>query len=248
VRWQVVVLALAAAPAAPLLGDVVFLKGGGKVTGEIVKETEEKVTVDIGMGTMAVQKSSVVRIERSASPLQEYRAQAATLAPEDVEGWRKLGREAARQGLSKQAREAFAKVKAIAPDDPEANRALGLVLLDGHWVTEKESFTARGFVQFEGEWMMPAERQAIVEERRASEEADRQALDAQIEADQAERAEQEEQEAAERDIWTGPLDQLPDYGDYAYGYPVYYGYGPTVWPTQPGNRPRAENLPARRRQ
>jgi hypothetical protein len=246
VRWLVVVLALAAAP---VLGDEVFLKGGGKVTGEIIQETEEKVTVDIGMGTMAVQKSSVVRIERSASPLQEYRAQAATLAPEDVESWRKLGRWAARQGLTKQAREAFGKVKAIAPDDPEANRALGLVLLDGHWVTEKESFTARGFVQFEGEWMLPAERQAIVEERRAGQEADRQALEAQIEADQAERAEQETREAAERDIWTGPLDQPLD-GDYAYGYPVYYGYGPTVWPTRPGpgNRPRAGTLPAGRRQ
>jgi hypothetical protein len=246
VRWQVVVLALAAAPAAPLLGDEVFLKGGGKVTGEIVKETEEKVTVDIGAGNLSVQRSSVVRIERSASPLQKYRAQAASLAPEDVEGWRKLGHWAAGQGLATQAREAYTKVKAIMPNDPEANRALGLVLLDGHWVTEKESFTARGFVQFEGEWMMPAERQAIVEERRASEEADRQALDAQIQADQAERAAQEEQEAAERDIWTGPLDQLPASGDY--GYPVYYGYGPAVWPTQPGNRPRAENLPARRRQ
>src|SRR4030095_4493667 len=182
---------------------------------------------------------------RSASPLQKYREQAASLAPEDVESWRKLGRWAARQGLTSQSREAFGKVEAIVPNDPEANRALGLVLLDGHWVTEKESFTARGFVQFEGEWMLPAERQAIVEERRAGQEADRQALEAQIEADQAERAEQETREAAERDIWTGPLDQPLDSG-----YPVYYGDGPTVWPTRPGpgNRPRAGTLPAGRRQ
>ena len=240
-RWQVVVLALAAAPL-PLLGDEVFLKGGGKVTGEIVKETEEKVTVDIGMGTMAVQKSSVVRIERSASPLQEYRAQAATLAPEDVEGWRKLGRSAARQGLTKQAREAFGKVKAVAPDDPEANRALGLVLLDGHWVTEKESLTARGFVWFEGEWMAPAEVKEIVAHRQTREDADRQALEAQIAADEAEQAEQEAREDAERNIWTGPLDNLDQ-------FPAY-GYGPTVWPTRPGpgNRPRAGTLPAGRRQ
>jgi len=241
VRCQVIVLVLALA-ATPALGDVLFLKGGGKVTGEIVKETEAAVTVDIGAGNMTVKKSAVVRIERSASPLQQYRAQAASLAPEDVEGWRKLGRWTARQGLTKQAREAFSKVKAVVPDDPEANGALGLVLLDGRWVTEKESFTARGFVQFEGEWMMPEERQAIVEERRAGEEADRQALDAQIEADQAERAEQEAREAAEdaeSDIWRGPLDQGAAYLDYG-----SYGYGPVYWPAQPGNLPGSSTVSA----
>jgi hypothetical protein len=55
--------------------------------------------------------------------------------------------------------------------------------------------------------MMPAERQAILAERQAGEEADRQALDAQIQAEQAERAEKKTREAAERDIWNGPLDQ-----------------------------------------
>lgn len=242
------VLALATTPA---LGDELFLKGGGRITGEIVKETEAAVTVDIGAGTMTVKKSSVVRVERSASPLQDYRAQAASLAPEDVEGWRKLGRWAAGQGLNTQAREAFTQVKAIVPDDTEANRALGLVLLDGHWVTEKESFTARGFVEFEGEWMEPAERQAIVEERRAMDEADRQELAALIEADRAAQAEQEAREAAEDaadDSW--PLNSTY-WNTGAYGY---YGYAPGVWPSRPvdlarpGTRPaRPAQLPARGR-
>jgi hypothetical protein len=233
VRWLVLVLALTATP---LLGDELFLKGGGRVTGEIVKETEAAVTVDIGAGNMTVQKSAVVRVERSVSPLQKYRAQAASLAPEDVEGWRKLGSWAAGQGLTRQAREAFTKVKDIVPDDPEANRALGLVLLDGRWVTEKESFTARGFVLFEDEWMMPAERDAITEERRAREAADRQALDAEIEADQAEQAAQEAREDAENNIWTGPLDNIQPWNN-------GYGYGPTFWPAQPGNLPGSA-LPA----
>ena len=225
VPWHVVVLALAAAP---LLGDELFLKGGGRVTGEIVNETAEAVTVDIGAGNMTVPRSSVVRVERSASPLQQYRAQAASLAPDDVEGWRKLGRQAEGQGLTLQAREAFAKVKAVVPDDPEANQALGLVLHDGRWVTEKESFAARGFVLFEDEWMAPAERQAILDERQAREDADRQALDAQIAADEAEQAEREAREETENNIWNGPLDQPGNYG---------YGYGPVYWPAQPGNLP-----------
>lgn len=226
---MVLVLALAASP---VLGDELFLKGGGRVTGEIVNETAAALTVDIGAGSMTVPKASVVRVEKSASPLQQYRAKAASLAPEDEEGWRALGRWAASQGLATQAREAFTKVKAIAPNDPEANQALGLVLLDGSWVTEKESLTARGFVQFEGEWMAPAERQAILEERRAGEEADRQALDAQIQADQEERAAREAREDEERDIWRGPLDQYQPGWDQG-----AYGYGPAYWPAQPGNLP-----------
>ena len=226
VTWHVVVLALAATP---LLGDELHLKGGGRVTGEIVQETETAVTVDIGAGKMTVPKSSVVRVDKSASPLQQYRAEAASLAPEDIEGWRKLGRWAEGQGLTVQAREAFSKVKANLPDDPEANRVLGLVQLDGHWVTEKESYTSRGYVWFEDEWMMPGERQAILDERQSREDADRQALDAQIEADQAAQAEEEAREDAERNIWTGPLDNLDQ-------IPAY-GYGPVYWPAQPGNLP-----------
>ncbi|HEX6899082.1 MAG TPA: hypothetical protein VF789_05185 [Thermoanaerobaculia bacterium] len=240
-RGQVLALMLALT-ASPALGDVLFLKGGGRVTGEIVKETGEAMTVDIGAGSMTVPKSSVVRVEKSTSPLQQYRARAASLAPGDVEGWRKLGRWAAGQGLATQAREAFTRVKEVVPDDPEANQALGLVLHDGRWVTEKESLTARGFVQFEGEWMAPAERQAILEERRAGEEADRQALDAQIQADQAARAEEETREDAERDIWQGPLDQYRPEWDYG-----AYGYGPVVWPAQPVNLPGSA-LPAGRRE
>jgi len=226
--------------ASPLLADEVFLKGGGRVTGAIVKETEAAVTVDIGAGNMTVQRSSIVRIDKTVSPLQKYRAEAASLAPEDVEGWRKLGRWAANQGLTKQAREAFGKVKAVLHDDPEANHALGLVLLDGHWVTEKESFAARGFVQFEGEWMAPGERQAILAERQAMEEADRQALEAEIQAYEAEKAEQKAREAEERDIWSGPLDNL-DWGS------ANYGYGPVVWPAQPVDLARpAPRLEGRR--
>ena len=55
------------------LADEVHLKGGGRLTGEIVEQTAENITVDIGAGRMTVQMSTVVRIDKSASPLQEYR-------------------------------------------------------------------------------------------------------------------------------------------------------------------------------
>ena len=151
-KWSIVVLALVAPP---LVADEVHLKGGGRLTGEIVEQTAENITVDIGAGRMTVKMSTVVRIDKSASPLQEYRTRAAALADQDVEGWRELARWASNQGLGTQAREAYTHVTAVVPDDAEANRGLGLVQQDGRWMTEEESYLARGFVKFEGEWMNP---------------------------------------------------------------------------------------------
>jgi hypothetical protein len=230
--------------AVPVAADEVYLKGGGQISGEIVAHTEDSVTVDIGAGTMSVKLSSVVRIEEGASAVEEYRARAAKIAPNDADGWRKLARFAAGEGLSTQAREAWSKVVAVAPDDAEANRALGKVQHEGRWVTEEESYRAQGFVELDGEWMTPEERQVILEHRSAREQADREAMQAQIAADDAAAREREAEEAredAQRDSFgTSDLPQLGDPVD-----PYYWGGGwgyPAYWPVRPGvpsnpNRP-----------
>jgi len=226
-------LALLVVLAVPLAADEIHLKGGGRLTGEIVEQTAESITVDIGAGRMTVRMSTVVRIDKSASPLSEYRTRAAALGDQDVEGWRELARWASNQGLGTQAREAYQHVTAVVPDDAEANRGLGLVQQDGRWMTEEESFTARGFVKFEGDWMNPGEKQAILAERQAAAAAEAQELAALAQADQAAAQEREAQEAAEEDdFWD---DSLPELGE-----PVYwggYGYTPTLWPVQPTQQP-----------
>ena len=163
---------------------------------------------------MTVKLSNVVEIKTSVSPVEEYRERAAQIPAGDVEGWRALAQFAADEGLSTQAREAWSKVVAVVPADAEANRALGRVQHEGQWVTEEESYRARGFVEFEGQWMTPAEQQSIVADRQAREEADRQAMQAQIAADDAAAREQEAQEAREDaqrgSLGTGDLPQLGD--------------------------------------
>lgn len=238
----IALIALIGLAATPLLADEVHLKGGGRISGVVVEQTAENVTVDIGAGKMTVRMSTVLKIEKSTSPLQEYRARAEAIAAGDAEAWRELAKWAQGSSLATQAREAWSEVAAIVPGDPEANRALGRVELDGSWVTEEESYLARGFVEFEGEWMMPAERQAILAERSAEEAADRAALDAQIRADQQAAADREAQEQAEHDAYWNSLPQLGD--------PVYWGWGsaPVYWPSapvDPGRPGRATTLPAR---
>jgi hypothetical protein len=230
--------------AAPLAADEVYLKGGGQLSGQIVSHTDDSVTVDIGAGDMTVKLSSVVKIETSTSPVQQYKERAAKIPAGDAEGWRELARFASDEGLSTQAREAWSKVVAVAPEDAEANRALGKVQHEGRWVTEEESYRAQGYVEFEGQWMTPAEQQSILADRQAQDEADRQAMQAQIAAEDAaarEEAEQEAREEADRGSFgTSDLPQLgdpvdPGYYGGSWGYPVY-------WPRSPGvasnpNRP-----------
>jgi hypothetical protein len=233
VRRGVAIIALAAAP---LLADDVYLRGGGQITGEIVERTADSVTVDVGGGTLTVRTSSIVRIEESVSPVEEYRARAARIREGDVEGWRELARWATGGALGTMASQAWSKVVAIVPDDPEANRALGRVQLDGRWVSEEESYRARGYVKFESEWMTPGEQQAILGDRRAREEADRQAEAARLQAEEQAKKEREAREAAEHDIWRGSA--VP--GDATY-WP--WGSGIVYWPATPV-QPPASGMPS----
>jgi hypothetical protein len=212
-----VIIALAAAP---VFADDVYLRGGGQITGEITSQSDDSVTVDIGGGgSITARMSSVVRIEKGISPLQDYRVRAALIPDGDAEAWRELARWAKGSALSSQALKAYSQVVAILPDDQEANRALGMVQLDGKWVTEEESYLARGFVEFEGQWMTPGERQSILADRQARENADRQANAARIQEIEAEQKAEKEREAAERE-------EARRRGSVSWGW----GYGPGYWP------------------
>ena len=200
------------------------MKGGGRLTGQITSQNGESVTVDIGAGVMTVPMSSVVDIQRGTSPLHEYRDRASKLGAGDVEGWRELGRWANQRGLSVQAREAYMHVHKAYPDDLDANRALGLVQYQGKWMSEEDAYKAQGYVKYGGDWMMPAERDAILREHLAAEEANRQAVAADVKESVAAikaREEQEKKEEEER----RKQNQLPTLGDWNWGW----GYAiPTV--------------------
>jgi hypothetical protein len=229
VRRACVLIALVAVPA---FADTVYLRGGGRITGEIVEQTEDSISVDIGGGSLTVRMPSVERIEKNTSPMQEYRLRAAEIAADDAEAWRELARWATGNALGSQVADAYSHVVAILPDDEEANRALGRVRLEGGWVSEEESYKARGYIEFEGEWMTPAERQAILAERQARDDAYRQANEARIQEIEAEQRAEKEREEAEREASRGG--GLPVYGD-----PIYWGWGagPAYWPAIPQQLP-----------
>jgi hypothetical protein len=208
--------------------DDVILKGGGKVSGRILSKTDTAVEVDIGAGVIKVPMTSVVRIDQKRSALDDYYERAQTLAASDAAGWLQLGRWASGQGLGTQARTAFENVIATDPGNVEANQALGRVLMDGRWVSEEESYRARGYVQFEGEWMTPGEQQEVLQRRTAEQQAEAARLDAERRAQEAEaRAADAEARAREAEA------AAPGNAGYPMYWGSYWGYGPTVWPTRP---------------
>jgi tetratricopeptide (TPR) repeat protein len=208
---------------AALFADDIYLKGAGKVSGRIVQRTATAVEIDVGAGTVTIPLDHIERIQEGRSPLDDYHDRAARLAPTDVQGWLRLAQFASGQGLSKQAEEAYGKVLAVAPDNAEANQGLGRVQLDGRWVTEEEGYRARGYVQFEGEWMMPAEQQAILHERSTQAAADRRVEEAETRAADAEaKAQAAEARAKEAEAANDP----------SHGNPLWWGGwgpGPTAW-------------------
>jgi len=240
-RMPILLLAAVLLPEAAA-ADEVFLKGGGQLSGRIVSRSATTVEVDVGAGRIAVPASSVVRIEEGRSALQEYEERAGQIAPGDVEGWVALAGWAEGRGLGTQAREAYHRALAASPDDPRANEALGNVKADGRWVSEDESYRARGYVQYEGEWITQAEHEAILRERAAEDARDRERAEAESRVREADaRAEAAEARAREAEAQPSQPESA--------GLPLWYGWGagPAYFPTGPVVRPPvAPNRPVAR--
>jgi hypothetical protein len=210
--------------------DEVYLKGGGQVSGRIVSRTATTIEVDVGAGRIGVPTSSVLRIEEKKSALQEYEERASRVAAGDVDGWVALGQWASDAGLGSQAREAYNRALSAAPNDPRANEALGNVRVDGRWVSEEESYRARGYVRFENEWMTAAEQESILRQRsaEAAQEQQRQQSETRVREAEA-RAQEAEARARKAEEDAAASQQSMD------GLPLWYGWGagPAVWPTGP---------------
>ena len=218
------------------LADEVFLKSGGRVSGRVVSRTATMVEVDVGAGKIAVPASSVVRIEEGRSPLHEYDERAGRIQPADAAAWIALGEWASAQGLSSQAREAYHRALAAAPNDPRANDAVGNVQVNGRWVSQDEGYQAKGYVKFDGEWMTPAEQQAILRERAAETEQARQRIEGEKRVREAEaRADEAEARARKAEAEANENQGLPLWYGWGAG-PAYWPSGPVVTPYRAGRR------------
>ena len=166
-RTPALALVLAAFPALAA-ADVIELKNGGHIEGQIVSETADRVVVDVPAGQVTIPRNRIAHLRAGASALAEYRQRAARLRAGDAAGWLALADWARDAGLSTQARDAYEHVLQVEPASPAAHQALGHVFTAGRWMSEGESYRSRGYIPFEGGWVRPEERQAILQDRAAA--------------------------------------------------------------------------------
>jgi hypothetical protein len=208
--------------------DEVRLKGAGKVTGQIVERTETAVVVETGPGRVTIARARIERIVESRSAIEVYGARALVLRPTDAEGWTGLARFAAENGLSAQSRQAWSRVLAVEPDNPEANAALGRAQIEGRWMSEDEAYRTHGYVPFEGRWVSPDEHDALLRERAADEAAERERREAELRLREAE-ARAREAEANARAAEAAAAGTAPD-GGIPYWVAGGVSVGAPFWP------------------
>jgi hypothetical protein len=203
--------------------DVITLKNGQKREGRVVEESEDSVKLEIAVGTIkgvvSISKSEIASIERGMSDneklMADYEKRKAALNDKDAGAWQELGDWCGRQkGMSSLGREAYQRAVQIDPNQTGARLALGYENVNGVWKTHDEAMAAKGFVQFEGKWMVPSEKSKIIEERqtaKSNENAVKVMTQAQAEA--AAREQQQQAAAASASAKTGvdlhPVEQ-PD--------------------------------------
>lgn len=235
----------------PAWADEVFLRGGGSIHGDVIQRTPHSVVLEVGPGRMTLPMSRVERIVATTSDLSVYRDRANRLASTDVAGWLALARWAEGRDLLTQARDAYEHVASVDPLNAAANAALGRVKLGSRWVTAEESFRARGYVPFEGTWVTPEERSALIADRAAEARARELTAEAEARAREAEaRARTAEADARRAEAGAqADADGIP----YPYvlgGVGIYGGvpYGGIYDPGRHGNRTRRGHGPRDRTQ
>ena len=146
--------------------DTVYLKGGGKLEGE-VSEQGDRVIVKNAIGTLRIDRAKVVRIEREESIEAEYKRRAAALDAKDADGHYGLGLWLRQKRRRELAQQEFERAVAIDPNHGDARRALHHVFHNGTWYTQDQAANVAGLVKYMGRWLTPAE----AEKAKAQDEA-----------------------------------------------------------------------------
>jgi hypothetical protein len=174
------------ASATAATADEVWLKGGGRLVGDVLEKRPNVVVLDVGPGIVTLPLARVERIVSTTVALTEYRERAARLSREDAAGWAALAQWAEQNDLRTQSREAWRRVLAADPGSAAAHLGLGEVYHQGRWLDFASVQRARGLVEHDGIWITPAEREAGLQREAAAATARQQAAIAESQRQEAE--------------------------------------------------------------
>lgn len=166
---QRIALALAASTVwlggGPLYADLVKLKSGGEIRGQLEGDVSAKgpkpvVVTTVSGGIVAVEPVSVQFITRRPFKVELYETRAKE-TPRTVDAQWELAEWCRKQGLSSQRDDHLRILLELAPNHRRARLALGYSNYDGKWMTRDEWNRSRGLVKYKGKYITPEELELI---------------------------------------------------------------------------------------
>ena len=166
-------LLLLAVMTAPAAADLVVLKTGGRISGELQRESSpaaggDQVSIRTLTGAIiTVPRSDVASVTKRRLVFEQYDALKKT-APDTVEGQWELSQWCLEKSLKE--REVHLKrIIELDPDHEGAHHGLHHVRYDGQWSTRDEVMTARGYIKHKGKYVLPQELDLIKQEQKETE-------------------------------------------------------------------------------
>ncbi|NUN49064.1 MAG: hypothetical protein HUU15_09580 [Candidatus Brocadiae bacterium] len=155
--------------AVPSGADIVTLKDGRVLEGEILSDDGKTVRIRLRKGTVTVTRDQIESIERKTSPAEEYAARALKVDAKSAAAQLELGQWAAENDFPAEAAVHLLAAWDLDPTlegiDVELEK-LDYHCVDGRWQDADTYYPARGYVKSGGRWVTPAElawRQALEE-------------------------------------------------------------------------------------
>ena len=135
------------------VADEVVLKNGSKIEGAVTEEGN-KIIIDVGSGTITVDRSDVKAINKSNGLVEEFERRQKEIRPGDIDGhWQLYQWSRQQEGFKARAERELRKILEMDPNHEGARRALGFVNLKGAWLTQDEYKATLGLVKYNGEWV-----------------------------------------------------------------------------------------------
>ncbi|HUW55665.1 MAG TPA: vWA domain-containing protein, partial [Planctomycetota bacterium] len=119
-----ILLAMLILGSTSLRADELILKDGRKFTGEIVRETEQAVSIKTVGGVLEFRRDEIIRVVWKADPRKLYRQKAKALSDKAVSARLELARWCLAQGLEAQARREVEQVLLLDPENTTAQEML----------------------------------------------------------------------------------------------------------------------------
>jgi|GEM_PF-4417302 hypothetical protein len=225
-------LALSSSPA---VGDVIFLRNGQQLEGEILPLANGKVRVRLASGSLTLSEHQIAEVRDARTPeeialetLEELDADGSAPADRVVE----LAQWAEEQQAFTLARRLYREALRRDPDQRMARRALGFHHHEDQWLTEEEFRTARNEVSFRGRWVSAATRDEVLKAEALAATRSQQPSER---GDRRRDLAPEPSRRTEEERWVSAFEPVAVVHPYAYARSAYgYGYSQPLAPFRIG--------------